>query len=215
MKKETIFKFSIYLSIDLYSEEIYSLDESGEEVRVSISVDLPDGSTVNLIKYLIRCENVSGSAHSRPIPFLNASRSFGWDHADYHSVVVVNDLKVKILEPMKITTPNDGVPHVHTEDSSGKAKYAITKRFGETVSNGEHITLFEILVQHKSSNHVWIVPHRYREFAVVKDFMEHEYRSDNMDRDMKLSPFPGKSFLSLSTNQLKCKILYLCHISIY
>lgn len=182
------------------------MDESGEEVRVSITLNLPDGSVVNLIKYLIRCENGNGSSsHIRPIPFVNAARSFGWDHADYHSAFVFNNITVKLLEPIQVTTPNDGVPHVSTEDTTGKAKYAITKRFGETVSNGEHITLFEILVQHKPSNHVWIVPHRYREFDTLKSYIEREHDATSVESNMKLSPFPGKSLLSLSVNQLKCK----------
>ena len=55
------YNLRVFHRLYIYSEEIYRLDDNGEEVRVAITINLPDGNNVSLVKYLSRCADVGFS----------------------------------------------------------------------------------------------------------------------------------------------------------
>lgn len=219
------------------SDETYNLDENGDEVRVSVSMILPDGSKIKMVRYLTRCETADGS-HTPPINFSNSHRSYGWQSAINHTAFALSKFELRLMDPIEVTTPDDGIPPpaaspssrtpspgFNSPDGSGKVgagasgstktggsggggagtydQYAISKRHGDKVSNGEQIIVYELLLQNKDpqSPSAWMVPHRYREFLSLKQFVDQEMGSIEPNAG-PLPHFPGKSPFTLGTNGL-------------
>jgi len=198
------------------SEETYNLDENGEEIRVSVSVLLPDGSKIKMVRYLSRCESSDGM-HIPPITFTNAHRSYGWQTSLNHTSHALSKYEVRLMDPIEITTPSDGIPPPASSSPSGNGsskpggagnggtydQYTISKRFGDQVSNGEQITVYEVLVQCRDPQRpaAWMVPHRYREFLALKQFVCQEMGAVEPNSG-PLPNFPGKSPFTLGKNGL-------------
>ena len=178
------------------SEETYHLDDNGEEIRVSIKFVLPDGSKINMVKYLQRLGNAP-----LPIRFKNSIRSYGWAKHDYHSRIAVSYLAVKVLDAYVTHTAKDSDDVINTDEIDVSRKF-YTRRYGDHISNGEEITVYEILVQNKSASSAWLVQHRYREYLALKQFVDQDVEGGiGTNSPFSLPVFPGKVIGALSDSQ--------------
>lgn len=123
------------------SYEYFRLSDDAEEIRVQTDIVTVDGTKLSLVRYLVRCVDATAPLS---VPFKLAAKSEGWLNADLRSRRIFDDVTVKILEPLELTTPSDGVP---LAPSTRTSAHVVTKRYGDVVSNGEKITAYEVLVR--------------------------------------------------------------------
>ena len=179
------------------SEEAYHLDDNGEEIRVSVKFVLPDGSKINMVKYLTRLGNAP-----LPIKFKNSIRSYGWAKHDCFSRLAVSNLSVKVLDAFVAITAKDTDEVTVSDEIVDISRKFYTRRYGDYISNGEEITVYEVLVQNKGAGSAWLVQHRYREYLALKQFVDQDVEGAlGTHSPFSLPAFPGKVMGHLSDVQ--------------